>query len=277
MLIAALATAAAAQSATLFLPDVVSTGASEIRAAVHPDGRVVLWGSTNREGGAGWDVWCTQRKGRGWRAPVRVAFDTEHNEFDPAFDAEGRYVYFFSNRPGGLGGDDLYRAEARGRCRFGEAEPLGDAVNTPGNEWAPTPLADGGLLFATDGRGGAGRHDLFVSERLDGALQPARPLAGPVNGPGDDFDAAVVDGGLVFSRSTDVDNDPIGLWFAPARGDGYGAPVALGPEVNVDGGYVLGPSVDPTQPGVLLFSGQREAPSAGKFDVYAIPLEDALE
>jgi hypothetical protein len=38
--------------AQVFLPGVVSSQYSEIRAATSPDGATVLWGSTNRPGGA---------------------------------------------------------------------------------------------------------------------------------------------------------------------------------------------------------------------------------
>lgn len=265
--------------ARLFLPDVVSTPYSEVRATVSPDGRTVLWGSTNRPGGAGgWDIWMTHKVDGHWTAPAAVSFDTPHNEFDPAFSADGRHVYFFSNRPGGLGGDDIYRvAFDAGRARFGAAEHLGAAVNSAGNEWAPTPSPDGTqLLFATDGRGGAGRHDLFVSDLRDGAWQPAHALPGEVNSTADDFDAAFIAGGrgLVFARSDDVESAPIALWFAARGTDGrYLAPVRLDDRINVEDGGILGPVQDASDPHRLLFSGQRPGMNRGRADVYSIYYE----
>lgn len=258
----------------VFLPGIVSSPYSEVRAAVSPDGDTVLWGSTNRPGGAGgWDIWMSRRAGGVWGAPVAVSFDSPANEFDPAFDAEGRHVWFFSNRPGGFGGDDIYEVDFDPRTgAFGEPRNLGAAINSAGDEWAPTPSADGTvLLFATNGRGGAGRHDLFESVRVDGAWQPARPLAGEVNGPGDDFDAAFLDGGraLVFARSDDVDDAPIALWVALREGDRYVRPRRLDNRVNVDGGAILGPSTDPSHPRTLLFSGHRDG-GPGRADIHAI-------
>jgi Tol biopolymer transport system component len=259
---------------SLFLPGVVSSPYSEIRVAPSPDGRTMLWGSTNRPGGAGgWDVWMSRRDGERWSAPVAAAFDTPANEFDPAFAADGHTVYFFSNRPGGYGGDDLWQvAFDPVTAAFGTPLNLGAAVNSPGDEWAPTPSADGKtLLFATNGRGGAGRHDLFVSARHDGGWQAAVPLAGEVNGPGDDFDAAWLDAGrvLVFARSDDLDHAPIALWSAVREGDRYVDARPLDTRVNVDGGAILGPSADPAHASVLLFSGQR-AGGPGRADIHLI-------
>lgn len=259
---------------TVFLPGVVSSPYSEIRASVSPDGANVLWGSTNRPGGAGgWDIWISRREGDRWSEPVAVSFDTAHNEFDPAFSADGTTVYFFSNRPGGFGGDDLWQAAFDPRSgAFGEARNLGPALNSAGDEWAPTPSADGSLLlFASDGRGGAGRHDLFTSAWRDGAWQAAEPLAGEVNGPGDDFDAAFVDDGrvLVFARSDDAATPPIALWSATRVDGHYVDPRRLDARVNVEGGWILGPALDPAHPGVLLFSGER-AGGAGAADIHAI-------
>lgn len=259
---------------SVFLPGIVSSPYSEIRAALSPDGRVVLWGSTNRPGGAGgWDIWMSRRDGARWSAPVAVSFDTAANEFDPAFSADGRIVYFFSNRTGGYGGDDLWQvAFDPAAATFGTPTNLGDGVNSPGDEWAPAPSSDGKtLLFATNGRGGAGRHDLFVSAWRDGAWQPATPIAGDVNGPGDDFDAAWLDGGrvLVFARSDDVDHAPIALWSAVREGDRYVRARRLDARVNVDGGAILGPAADPVQPHVLLFSGAR-AGGQGRADIHLI-------
>lgn len=256
------------------MPGVVSSSYSEVRAASSPDGRTVLWGSTNRPGGAGgWDIWMSRRNGELWSAPAAVAFDTAANEFDPAFGADGRTVYFFSNRPGGHGGDDIWQvAFDPAAATFGEPANLGAAVNSSGDEWAPTPSPDGrSLLFATNGRGGAGRHDLFVSIRRDGAWQPAVPLAGEINDVGDDFDAAWLDDGrvLVFARSDDVDQAPIALWSAVREGDRYVHAHRLDARVNVDGGWILGPSTDPSQPGTLLFTGER-AGGQGGADIHLI-------
>ena len=260
--------------ASVFLPGVVSSEYSEIRAAVSPDGASVLWGSTNRPGGAGgWDIWMSRRRDGAWSAPVAVAFDTPANEFDPAFAADGRSVYFFSNRAGGYGGDDLWQAAFDpATATFGTPVNLGAGVNSAGDEWAPMPSADGRtLLFATNGRGGAGRHDLFTSTWRDGAWQAAVPLAGEVNGPGDDFDAAWLDDGrvLVFARSDDVENAPIALWSAVRDGDRYVRAQRLDARVDVDGGWILGPSVDPAHPGILLFSGER-AGGQGRADIHSI-------
>lgn len=259
---------------SVFLPGVVSSPYSEVRASVSPDGAYVLWGSTNRPGGAGgWDIWISRREGAGWSAPAAVAFDTAHNEFDPAFSADGSVVYFFSNRPGGFGGDDLWQAAFDPRSgAFGEARNLGAALNSAGDEWAPTPSADGSLLlFASDGRCGAGRHDLFTSAWRDGAWQAAEPLAGEVNGAGDDFDAAFVDDGrvLVFARSDGAATRPIALWVAKRVDGRYVDPRRLDARINVDGGWILGPALDPAHPGVLLFSGER-AGGAGAADIHAI-------
>lgn len=260
--------------AQVFLPAVVSSPYSEIRAATSPDGATVLWGSTNRPGGAGgWDIWSTHRSGDHWSAPAPVAFDTAANEFDPAFGADGRSVYFFSNRAGGFGGDDIWQVSfdpASGE--FGVPTNLGASVNSAGDEWAPALSADGTtLMFATNGRGGAGRHDLFVSRWRDGAWQAAEPLQGEINSAVDDFDATFVDGGrvLVFARSDDVENAPIALWSAVREGDRYLHAQRLDARVNVDGGWVLGPSDDRAHPGTLLFSGVR-AGGQGLADIHAI-------
>jgi hypothetical protein len=261
-------------NASLFLPGVVSSRYSEVRAAVSPDGNIVLWGSVNRPGGpGGWDIWISRRKGTAWSAPAPVSFDSGANDFDPAFSPDGRHVWFFSNRSGGFGGDDIYVVDFDARSGiFGPPHNPGAAINSAGDEWAPTPSPDGSaLLFASNGRGGAGRHDLFLSTRRGDAWQPAQPLAGEVNSSADDFDAAFLANGnvLVFARSEDVENAPIALWVAMRQGGRYVHPRRLDARVNVEGGAILGPSVDPMHPDTLLFSGTRPG-GPGRADIHAI-------
>ncbi len=91
--------------------------------------------------------------------------NTEHNEGTPCVSPWGDFLYFASNRPGGRGAFDLYRARIEdGRCV--RLENLGAEINTAGNETDPQ-LTKGGfmLYFSSDRDGGdEGTYDLYTSE-----------------------------------------------------------------------------------------------------------------
>jgi Tol biopolymer transport system component len=250
---------------------VVSTPHAEIRASVSPDGQRIVWGSTDRAGGAGgWDLWqATLRDGR-WDDPRPLPVDTAANDFDPAFSADGKWLYFFSNRAGGFGGDDLYRAPVLADGGFGKPENLGAGVNGKGDEWAPTPSGDGRhLLFASNSFAGKGRHDLFAARWNGQAFADPRPVPG-IDTEHDEFDAAWLGGGkaIVFARSTDVENAPIRLMLAQCDGHAYVDAQPLALSFNSADGATLGPVVDLSKPGELLVSGSAKSPKAGKMDIY---------
>jgi len=83
-------------------------------------------------------------------ATALAALNTPYNEGAPAVSPFGDFIYFASDRPGGLGGFDLYRSR---RLRGEQVPPLnlGVVVNTPANELDPA-LAMGGyaLYFSSD-------------------------------------------------------------------------------------------------------------------------------
>jgi Tol biopolymer transport system component len=252
---------------------VVSTRDTEIRASVSPDGNRIVWGSPDRVGGpGGWDLWQARRIDGRWQQPAPLALDTPAKEFDPMFSADGRWLYFFSNRAGGFGGDDLYRAPIDADGDVGDATNLGAGVNTRGDEWAPTPSRDGRrLLFSSDGQPGARRHDLFVATWNGRAFVAAQPVPG-VATDADEFDGAwLADGdGLVFARSNDAAREPIRLYIATCHAKAYGdvAPLALA--FNTADGWTLGPVLDWNRPVEMLVSGTAPSPKAGKLDIYRI-------
>jgi len=250
---------------------VVSTPHVEVRGTVSPDGQRIVWGSTDRPGGdGGWDLWQASLRDKRWQDPRPLSINSASNDFDPVFSADGRWLYFFSNRKGGQGADDLYRAAVRPDGSFGKAENLGAGVNGKGREWAPTPSRDGqALLFASDGFGGAGRHDLFIARWNGQAFVDPRPVPG-VNTRADEFDAAWLDEGkaIVFARSDDADKAPIVLMLAQCQGERYGKAAPVPVSFNTPDSATLAPVIDWNKPNELLVSASAKSPRAGKLDIY---------
>lgn len=83
-------------------------------------------------------------------AVALTSLNTPYNEGAPAVSPVGDFIYFASDRPGGLGGFDLFRSR-RLRGEHQTATNLGAAVNTAANELDPA-LAMGGyaLYFSSD-------------------------------------------------------------------------------------------------------------------------------
>lgn len=249
---------------------VVSTPHSEVRASVSPDGQRIVWGSDRPGGPGGRDLWQARLVQGRWQDPQPLPFNGPTKDYDPMFSADGRWLYFFSDRPGGQGQEDLYRAEVRADGRYGDAENLGPGVNGPGREWAPAPSRDGRhLLFASDRPGGAGGQDLWIATWNGRAFADPRPAPG-VNTAADEFDAAWLGDGrtLVFTRSEDVDQKPVRLFVAQCDGQRYGPAEPLALSFNTAEGFTYGPVLDWHKPNELLLNGAAKAPRAGKQDIY---------
>jgi TolB protein len=256
-----------------FAPGIASTEFSDVRLTLSPDGRTALWFSRNRPGGpGGYDIWISELTQGRWSPAKPVSFNTPQRDFDPAFSADGRYVYFCSDRPGGLGGDDLYRVPVTSNG-FGLAENLGPEVNSAGNEWAPMLSPDARwLLFSSNGRGGAGRFDLFTAKRSGtrSAFDPAVPLAGDINTAADEFDATFLadSTSIVFTRAPDLRVDKVRLFFASMHRGRYEPGTLLPDTVNTSDQDAYAPMLDWSRPDHITFTGRRAEANAGGVDVY---------
>ena len=172
--------------------------------AVSPDGRRIVF-SSNRPLVSGQptrsvDLWTLTRATRGWGGAERMEH-VNSDEADQSPTLAATALYFSSNRFGGIGGKDLWRAAAT-QNGFAVPVALGAPVNTEGDEGDPHVAPDESyLIFVTDRVGGAGGKDLWVSYRSgDGWSAPA-PLSG-VNTAEDEYAPSVTPDGryLFFTR-----------------------------------------------------------------------------
>jgi len=111
-----------------------------------------------------------------WSSPQPVtAINTAAAEGCPIEAPSGLALYFASNRPGGLGKLDIWRAR-RPTVQGGweAAENLPAPVNSGEFDYCPTPLADDSLLFVSSMQTG---DDCFP-----GDTPPAPPPGGPSAG-----------------------------------------------------------------------------------------------
>jgi len=254
-----------------FAPDIISTRYSDVRLTISPGGLSALWFSRNRPGGAGgYDIWMSRHETSGWTDAVPVSFNTAAREFDPAFSSDGRFVYFASDRPGGVGGDDLYRVAVT-KHGFGAVEHLGKEVNSPRNEWAPMMFGNH-LLFASDGHGGAGRMDLFTATNRKGRFSAVEALPGAINTPADEFDATFLGDGisLIFSRADNLETDPIALYYSDRIDGHYTAGNRLFDEINTPRSDTYAPMLDWSNPHYITFSTRRPADSLRGADLYRV-------
>lgn len=257
--------------AELFAPDIASTEFAEVRLTISPDGLTALWFSRDRPGGAGgYDIWISRRIAGTWTAAAPVPFNSRHRDFDPAFSPDGSYVYFCSDRPGGMGGDDVYRVAFTAEG-FGQTEPLGPAVNSAGNEFAPMLSPDQArLLFSSDRTGGAGRHDLYVSRYQAGRFESAQSLPGDINTRADEFDATFLSDNatIVFARAADFRTDRVDLFSASFVDGRYGAGTRLPQSANSGSKDTFGPMLDWSDQERITVSGQRAG--AREMDLYLV-------
>jgi outer membrane protein OmpA-like peptidoglycan-associated protein len=129
--------------------------------------------------------------GDGWSEPVDLPINGEDfNTSHPALSSDGSTLYFASDRSGGFGGMDIYKASVEGNS-LGEPVNLGKMVNTEGNEIFPALDSDGVLYFSSDGHYGLGGLDLFAYP-VDSDYE-AQNLGAPINSGYDDFSIAPKD------------------------------------------------------------------------------------
>ncbi len=166
-------------------------GLSQGALAISPDGNTIIYArgnSLSKKDLPDVSLFASYFRGGGFTQPIWMPVNEDEFYWNstPAFSPDGNELYFASNRPGGYGGIDLYKATKLANGDFGNAINLGPQINTPGNDMFPRPTADGKLYFSSDGHPGLGKLDLFVAEKKENRWEVIN-LGPKINSTADDF------------------------------------------------------------------------------------------
>lgn len=151
------------------------------------------------------DIWVTRYRDGRWTTAETVAapVSTDASESYPTVAGDGS-LYFSSNRPGGFGRTDIYRAPRLAAGSFGPPVNIGSPPNSSDGEGDTFVSPDEKYLILTSTRAdGLGRGDLYVSFRAtDSTWGPAINLGPDINTAETEFCPMVTPDGryLFFSR-----------------------------------------------------------------------------
>ncbi|MGY6559366.1 MAG: OmpA family protein [Nitritalea sp.] len=167
-------------------------GLDQASIAISPDGNTIIYARANSTSSKDLPetaLFASYFRGGGFTQPIWMPVNEDEFWWNstPAFSPDGNTLYFASNRPGGFGGIDLYKATRLANGDFGNAVNLGPEINTSGNELFPRISPDGKIYFSSDGHPGFGKLDLFVAEPKEEGGWMVKNLGDNMNSSADDF------------------------------------------------------------------------------------------
>lgn len=190
--------------------DPINTKSSEGASAINKRFNTIYFTRCGAEKKAkvGCQIFEAKKQGKNWAEPTLIPL--AHDSFatcHPAISADGNFLVFASNMPGGQGAMDLWVAKYDRRARtFANPVNLGPEINTPDNEMYPYLRSDDRLYFSSDRLDGMGGLDIYKASLVEpGVWNSSENMRFPINSEGDDF-AIVFDGvnekGLLTSNRT---------------------------------------------------------------------------
>jgi len=175
---------------------ILNTADNEGAQTISADGISIIFTACNRPNSFGsCDLYFTFKTHKGW-APVKnlgKPISSPYWESQPSLSADGRTLYFVSNRPGGFGGQDIWVSKLDAKGYWSNPLNLGSKINTGGNEISPfIHLDNQTLYFASDSLIGLGGYDLFMARREnDNSWQTPQNLGFPINSHNDEISLVI--------------------------------------------------------------------------------------
>ena len=160
----------------------INTKNHDASIALSSDGqKLFIFHSTEKDGG---DIYMSTLKGNTWGEAVALGpnINTKYWEGSCSLSSDEQTLYFVSERPGGLGGRDIYISKKMPDGSWGKAENLGPTINTAFDDDAPFIHPDGiTLFFSSQGHNSIGGYDIMYSAFKDGKWGEPTNIGYPIN------------------------------------------------------------------------------------------------
>jgi len=177
----------------------INTANNEGTCTISADGKILILTSCQGRGSLGsCDLYISFREGNDWSRPVNLGPNVNSQYWDsqPSLSADGRKLYFVSERTGGIGGRDIWLSQRNENNEWLAAVNLGTSINTERDEVSPFIHVNGQtLFFASKGYPGFGGYDLYSTEYENEAWSEPKNLGYPVNTPEDQISLFVTTSG----------------------------------------------------------------------------------
>lgn len=178
-------------SAPTSISDNINTETHDACVAFSPVGDELLIYRTD-EKKTGGDLYISNYDGTKWSVPVKLGpeINSEYLETSACFSSSGNEIIFSSNRPGGLGGKDLYITRKFMNGKYSLPYNLGANINSAQDEDAPfIDKNNNTLYFSSKGHNSMGEYDIFVSAYNEDLSRwgKAENIGMPINSTTDDI------------------------------------------------------------------------------------------
>lgn len=164
----------------------INTPLNEGACSISGDGRTLVFTSCRRQDGLSesCDLYISYKEGNEWSIPVNMGpyVNTVYWESEPSISADGRTIYFTSDRRGGFGKEDIWYTVKNEQGMWTQARNIGATINTAGREVSPFLHANGkAFFFSSDFHPGMGGFDIFCSVLADSTAGIPQNIGYPVN------------------------------------------------------------------------------------------------
>lgn len=176
------------------MPPPFNTSSNEGGPTISVDNKHLFFTVCKNEGGeqANCDIYYSDFTGGQWTKPEKVPGlnDPVFWDSQPTLSADGKTLYFCSDRKGGYGGVDIYKSVKNTTTgQWEKPVNAGRPVNTNGDEFAPFLHSDfNTLYFSSDGHPSVGGQDIFFTKMgEEGKWAEPKNIGVPINTTVDDI------------------------------------------------------------------------------------------